>query len=86
MNFCEPCLFSKLAVREEPEADGGKVAPGGFGVDDYLMGCPGKAHHNSMERPRRRIMFGKWHRLLQDGPSFFGGRHFSCLVEVSRLT
>ena len=28
-----------------------------------------------MERLRQRIKFGKWHRLLQDGPSFFGGRH-----------
>ena len=46
---------------------------------DHLMGGPGKAHHESMERLRQRIKFGKWHRLLQDGPSFFGGRHFTQL-------
>ena len=47
------------------------------------MGGPGKAHHGSMERPRQRIKFGKWHRLLQDGPSFFGGRHFTQLPDRS---
>ena len=57
-----------------------------LGMDDYLMGGPGKAHRDSMERLRRRIMFAKWHRLLQDGPPFFVGRHFICLIEVSRLT
>ena len=40
-------------------------------VDDHLMGGPGKAHHESMERLRQRIKFGMWHWLLQDGPSFF---------------
>ena len=83
MNVYEPCLFSMFAVREEPAVDGGSIAPGEFvgcvllEVDDHLMGGPGKAHHESMERLRQRIKFGKWHRLLQDGPSFFGGRHFT---------
>ena len=48
-------------------------------VDEHLMGGPGKAHHESMERLRQRINFGKWHMLIQDGPSFFGGRHFTQL-------
>ena len=52
-------------------------------VDDHLMGGPGKAHHESMERLRQRIKFGKWHWLLQDGPSFFGGRHFTQLPDRS---
>ena len=47
------------------------------------MGGPGKAHHESMERLRQRIKFGKWHRLLQDGPSFSGGRHFTQLPDRS---
>ena len=78
MNAHEPCLFSKFAVREEPAVDGGSIAPGEFvgcvllEVDDHLMGGLGKAHHESMERPRQGIKFGKWHWLLQDGPSFFG--------------
>ena len=89
MNVYEPCLFSKFAVREEPAVDGGSIAPGEFvgcvllEVDDHLMGGPGKAHHESMERLRQRIKFGKWHRLLQDVPSFFGGRHFTQLRERS---
>ena len=79
----DECLFSKFAVREEPAVDGGSIAPGEFvgcvllEVDDHLMGGPGKAHHESTERLRQRIKFGKWLRLLQDGPSFFGGRHFT---------
>ena len=89
MNVFEPCLFSKFAVREEPAVAGGSIAPGEFvgcvllEVDDHLMGGPGKAHHESMERLRQRIKFGKWHRLLQDGPSFFGGRHFTQLPDRS---
>ena len=39
-------------------------------VDDHLMGGPGKAHHESTERLRQRIKFGKWHRLLQDRAVF----------------
>ena len=35
-----------------------------------------------MERLRQRIKFVKWHRLLQDGPSFFGGRHFTQLPDL----
>ena len=89
MNVYEPCFFSKFAVREEPAVDGGSIAPGEFvgcallEVDDHLMGGPGKAHHESMERLRQRIKFGKWHRLVQDGPSFFGGRHFTQLFDKS---
>ena len=89
MNVYEPCLFSEFAVREEPAVDGGWIAPGEFvggvllEVDDHLMGGPGKAHHESMERLRQRIKFGKWHRLLQDRPSFFGGRHFTQLPDRS---
>ena len=90
MNVYEPCLFSKFAVREEPAVDGGSIAPGEFvgcvllEVDDHLMGGLGKAaHHESMERLRQRIKFGKWHRLLQDGPSFFGGQHFTQLPDRS---
>ena len=85
MNIYEPCLFSKFAVREEPTVDGGTIAPGEFvgcvvlEVDDHLMGGPRNAHHDSLERLRRRIKFGTWDRLLQDGPSFFGGRHLTQL-------
>ena len=97
MNVFEPCLFSKFAVREEPAVDGGSIAPGEFvgcvllEVDDHLMGGPGKAHHESMERLRQEIKFWKWHQLLQDGPSFVGGRHFtqspdrSFKVDVTRF-
>ena len=89
MNVYEPCLSSKFAVREEPAVDGGSIAPGEsvgcvlLEVDGHLMGGPGKAHHESMERPRQKIKCGKWHRLLQDGPSFFGGRHFTQLPDRS---
>ena len=89
MNVYELCFFSKFVVREEAAVDGGSVAPGEFvgcvllEVDDHLMGGPGKAHHESMERLRQRFKFGKWHRLLQDGPSFFGGRHFTQLPDRS---
>ena len=48
-------------------------------VDDHLMGGLGKAHHESMERLRQKIKFGKWHRLTRDGPSFFGRCNFSQL-------
>ena len=64
MNVYEPCLFIKFAVREEPAVDGCSVAPGEFvgcvllAVDDHLVGGPGKAHHESMERLRQRIKFG----------------------------
>ena len=89
MNDFEPCLFSKLAVREEPSVDGGSIAPGEFvgcvllEVDDHLMGGLLNAHHESTERLLQRIKFGKWHRLLQDGPSFFGGRQFTQLLDRS---
>ena len=43
----------------------------------------GRPHYESMDRLRQRIKFGKWHRLLQDGPSFFGGRHFTQLLHRS---
>ena len=87
MNVYEPCLINKYAVHEEPAVDGGTIAPGEFvgcvllEVDDHMMGSPGQTHHESMERLQQRIKFGKWHRLLQDGPSFFGGRHFSQLPD-----
>ena len=64
------------------------IAPGEFvgcvllEMDHHLMGGPGKAHHESMERLRQRIKFGKWHRLVQDGPSF-GGRHITQLPDRS---
>ena len=77
MNVYEPCLFSKFA------ASGEYVGCMLLEVDDHLIGGPGKAHHESMERLRQRIKFGKWHRLLQDGPSFFGGRHFTQLPDRS---
>ena len=89
MNIYEPCLFSEYTVREEPAVDGGTIAPGEFvgcvllEVDDHLMGGPGRAHHESMERLRQRIMFGKWHRLLQDRTPFFRGRHFTQLLARS---
>ena len=85
----EPSLFSNFVVREEPAVGGGSVATGEFvgcvllEMDDHLMGGPGKAHHESKERQWQRIKFGKWHRLLQDGPSFFGGRHFTQLPDRS---
>ena len=65
MNVYEPCLFSKFAVREEPAVDGGSIAPVVFvgcvllEVDDFLMGGPWKAHHESMDRLRQRIKFGE---------------------------
>ena len=68
MNVYEPCLFSKFAVREEPAVDGGSIAPGEIvgcvllEVDDHLMGGAGKAHHESMERPRQRIKFAPFFR------------------------
>ena len=52
-------------------------------VDDQLMGSPGKGHYDSVERLRQRIKIGKWHWLLQDGPSFFGGRHSAQLPDRS---
>ena len=52
-------------------------------VDDHLLGGRGLAHHLSMEREEMSI-FGKWHRLRQDGPSFFGGRHVT-QVDMTRF-
>ena len=93
MNVYERCLFSKFAVREEPAVDGGSIAPGEFvgcvllEVDDYLMGGPGKTHHESMKRLRQRLKFGKWHRLMQDGRlSSEDATSHSYLIEVSRST
>ena len=74
MNVCVDFLFSKYAVNEEPAVNGGTIAPGEFvgcvllDVDDHLMGGPGRAHHECVERLRQRIKYGKWHQLLQDGP------------------
>ena len=81
MNIYEPCLFRKFAVREEPAINEGTTVPGGFvgcvllEANDQLMCGPGKAHHDS--RLQQRIKFGKWHWLLQDGPSYFGGSQFT---------
>ena len=81
------------AKKKEPAVDGGSIAPGEFvgcvflEVDDHLMGGPERAHHESMERLRQRIKFGKWHQLLQDGPSFSeDATSHSYLIEASRLT
>ena len=52
-------------------------------VDDHLMGGSGTSHHESMGRLRQRIKCGKWQQPLQDGPSFFGGRHFTQLPDRS---
>ena len=89
----EPCLFKKFAIRQEPAVDGGLIAPGEFvgcvllEVDDHLMGGPGKVHHENMERLRQKIEFGKWHRLIQDGPFFTEDANSrSYLIEASRLT
>ena len=85
MDIYEPRLIIKFAVHEEPAIDDRTIAPGELvgrvllEVDDNLMGGLGRAHHESTERLRQRINFGKWHRLLQHGPSSFGGRHFTQL-------
>ena len=85
----EPCFFCKFAVREEPAVDGGTFVSGEFvgcvllEVDDHLMGGPGKTDHESMERLRQKMKFGTWHRWMQDGPSFFGGHHFTQLPDRS---
>ena len=76
MNVYEPCLFSKFAVRKEPAVDGGSITPGEFvgcvllEVDDHLMGDPGKAHHESMERLRQRIKFGSGTGCYKTGRPF----------------
>ena len=81
MNVYEPCLFSKFAKEGELGFHGNTSVQdslvGGalLEVDDHLMRGPGLAHHLSKERLRGKINFGKWHRLMQDGTSFFGGRH-----------
>ena len=97
MDIYEPRLIIKFAVHEEPAIDDRTIAPGELvgrvllEVDDNLMGGLGRAHHESTERLRQRINFGKWHRLLQHGPSSFGGRHFTQLpdrcfkVDMTRL-
>ena len=61
MNINEPCLFTKFAVSEEPAVDGGSIASGEsvgcvlLEVDDHLMGCLGKAHHESMETAEDQV-------------------------------
>ena len=56
-------------------------------VDDHLMGGPGRAHHDGMERLRQRMEFGKWNWLLQDAPCFLKDvTSHSCLIEVSSVT
>ena len=91
MNFAFSASF---AVREEPEVDGGSITLGEFvgcvlfEMDDHLMGGPGKAHHESMERLRQRIKFGKWHRLLQGRalPFSVDATSHSYRIEALRLT
>ena len=81
MKVYEPCLFSKFAKEDELGLHGNTFIQDSSGggalleVDDHLMRGPGLAHHLSKERLRGEINFGKWHRLMQDGTSFFGGRH-----------
>ena len=38
-------------------------------VDNHLIRL---AHHLIVERLRGKINFGKWHRLMKNGASFFG--------------
>ena len=93
MNVYGPCLFSKFAVREEPAVDGGSIAPGEFvgcvllEVDDHLMGGPGKAHYDSMERLRRGSSLGSGTGYYKTGRPFSeDATSHSYLIEASRLT
>ena len=82
-NVCEPSLVSTFAqkkrriwrARRHPCLYFFLLEVSCWKVDDILMGGPGLAHHLSVQRLRGKIKFGKWHRLMQDGASFFGGRH-----------
>ena len=88
MNIYEPCLFRKFAVREEPAVEGGTIAPGEF-VGLCIArggrppdGWPWKRHTmRAWSDDGQKIKFGKWHWLIQDGPSFFGGCHFTQLPD-----
>ena len=87
--YTNPASSVSMQSNEDPAVDGGTIVPGEFvgcvllELDDHLMGGPGKAHHERMARLRQRIKFGKWHWLLHDGPSFFGGRHITQLPDWS---
>ena len=90
MNVYEPCSFSKFTKEDGTGVHGETIARdslvGGvlLEVDDHLLGEPRLAHHLSMERLRGNVNFGKWHRLRQDGASFFGGRHVT-QVDMTRF-
>ena len=74
---------------KEPAVDGGSIAPGEFvgcvllEVDNHLMGGPGKAHHESMERLRQRIKFWEVAPVVTGRAVLFGGRHFTQLLDRS---
>ena len=57
-------------------------------VDDHLMGGPGKAHHESMERLRHRIKFGKLAPVVSRRGVLFSedATSHSYQIETSRLT
>ena len=71
-----------MRSKRNPAYDGGTIEPGEFvgcvllDVDDHLMG--GSEGHTMKED-----LVWKWHWLLQDGLSFFGGRHFTLLPDRS---
>ena len=48
----------------------GSRAPVFIGLFATESEVPGMSHHESMVRLWQRIKFGKWHQVLQDGPSF----------------
>ena len=69
--------MSKVAKEDESGVHGDTFAHDSFvggvllEVGDHLMGGPGLPDQSSMEPLRRNIQEGKWHRLMQDGASFF---------------
>ena len=89
MNVCEPCLFSKFAVHEEPADDGGSIAPGEFvgcvllEVDDHLMGGPGKHITKAWRDYGRGSNLESGTGFYKTDRLFFGGRHFTQLPDRS---
>ena len=81
MNVYGPCLFRNFAKEDETGVHGNLLVCASFvagvplKVADHLMGGRGLAHHLSKERLRGNMKFVMWHRLMQDGATFFGGRH-----------
>ena len=73
----EPWLFSKFAFHEEPAVDGGTIVPGELvgcvllEVDDHLLGGPGRAHHESMERLRQKDQVWKVAPVAAGRAAFF---------------